>query len=414
MSKNLSRRNFLKATALSALGVAAMGTASAEAVESKAGLAPVFDGYGSKYEYGHWTVTATVINANSEDFNTNASFSVYEIADYTEAHPVADNYATNGVTDQNNIASMYVITSGNDALLIDMGNGASKTAGQWGEDASDPAVIEKINAEYKEVVLGLAGGRNLKVAITHKHGDHVGYSDALADLGLTCYFPAGDESDSIKKRFEAYDFQLFTPGEFQIPVGDIVVDTIVCPGHTNASTIFVINTPVITYNYNASNADASYVAFIGDAIGSGSSVWLNSLNSLKLFYENIDAAIEKMVAYTEFDACLGKGAETGANMLLLGGHSWQYNNRFGKMRMDIEYAKSMQNVIKALKDPSKWEYHGVDGLAMEAWMKKGYVALKDAESNGRYTAYFGTTLTSAGAITSSITNMQKFAGIIEE
>ena len=54
MSKNISRRNFLKVSALGALGMTAIGSiAMAEenkGAGGKAGLAPVFDGYGSKYE----------------------------------------------------------------------------------------------------------------------------------------------------------------------------------------------------------------------------------------------------------------------------------------------------------------------------------------------------------------------------
>ena len=415
MSKQITRRNFLKATALSALSMSAIGAAVAEEKPAigKAGLAPVFDGYGSKYEYGHFTVEATVIDANSEEFNTNASFSIYHIMDYTAAVPYASSLPTNGATTENNTASMYVITSGDDALLIDLGNGPANTAKNHGENKDDEAVVAKINEEYRDLVLALADGRNLKIAITHKHGDHVGYSTAFEGMNMTVYFPEGDSGEKIVKRFETYDFQTFVPGEFTIPVGEIVVDTVLCPGHTNASTIFVINTPVITYNYGATNASASYVAFIGDAIGSGSSVWLFNYNGMKLMDENIDAVIEKLESYTAFDACLGKGEETGAKMLLLGGHGWQYENAFGTMRMDIEYAKSMQNLIHAAKDSSKWAYDGVDGLDFTEWMKLGKVALKDVgDGSGRYTCYFGTTLTSAAGITGSLEGMRQYAGQI--
>lgn len=411
MSKNLSRRNFLKATALSALGVAALGTTASAEAAGKAGLAPVFDGYGSKYEYGHFTVEATVINANSEEFNTNAGFSVYHIMDYTAAVPYADSMDTNGATSANNTASMYVITSGADALLIDMGNGASSTARQHGEDNKDEAVIAKINQEYKDLVLSLAGDRKLSIAITHSHGDHVGYSTAMENMGLTVYFPEPDASESMQKRFANYDFQTFVPGEFSIPVGEISVDTILCAGHTNGSTIFVINTPAITYNYDASNASASYLAFTGDAIGSGSSSWIFSLAGLQQLEAGIDAAVKALEAYTEFDACLGAGVEKGAKMLVLGGHGWQYFNAFGTMNMDIEYVRSAANLIHVLSDASMWEYDKVDGLSFKDWMKRGKVALKEC-NNGRYTAYFGTTLTSAAAITCPLKAMRQFSGQI--
>ena len=418
MNKNISRRNFLKVSALGALGMTAIGSiAMAEenkGASGKVGLAPVFDGYGSKYEYGHFTVEATVIDANNEEFNPNASFSIYHIMDYTAEVPYADSMATNGATTENNTASMYVITSGKDALLVDMGNGAASTASHFGEDREDAAVLEKINTEYRDLVLSLAGERELKIAITHKHGDHVGFSSAMEGLGLTVLFPEGDVTDSIKERFANFDFQTFVPGEYQIPVGEIMIDTIFCPGHTDASTIYVINTPVITYNYGATHATATYISFIGDAIGSGSSVWIFSLDGLKQFEAGIDAAVEKLEGYTLFDTGLGAGEQTGAKMLLLGGHGWQYQNAFGTMNMDIEYAKSMQNLIHVLHDSDKWAYDGVDGLDFKAWMKRGNIALKDVGSNGRYTSYFGTTLTSAGAITCPLEAMRQFAGQISE
>ena len=420
MGKEFSRRDFLKATAAGTLGVAVLGAtgltvgAEEKAAANKAGLAPAFNGYGSKYEYGHFTVEATVINGNSEEFNSNPSFSVYHIMDYTAEVPYADSMATNGATTANNTASMYVITSGDEALLIDMGNGAASTASHFGEDPEDEAVLEKINTEYRDLVLSLVEDRKFKIAITHQHGDHVGFSTAMEGMGYTVLFPEGDVNESITNRFANYDFQTFVPGEYQIPVGEITIDTILCGGHTTASTIYVINTPLITYNYDATNATATYISFSGDAIGSGSSVWIFSIDGLNLFNEQIDAAVERLESYTSFDAGLGAGEETGAKLLLLGGHGWQYVNRFGTMNMDIEYAKSMQNLIHILSDASKWQYDGVDGMKLEDWMKQGYVALKAVEGNTRYTCYFGTTLTSAAAITGPLDAMREYAGILDE
>lgn len=415
---NLSRRNFLKATAVGTLGVAALGatglTALAEEgapATGKAGLAPVFNGYGDKYEYGHFTVEATVIDANSEGINGYASFSLYHIMDYTAANPYADSYDANGATNANNTSSMYVITSGDEAILVDMGNGASATARQFGEDSKDQAVLDKIDAEYRDLVLSLVGERKFKIAITHQHGDHVGYSTALAGLGYTVLYPEPDVTDSIVSRFEDYDFQTFVPGETSIPVGGIALDTILCEGHTPGSTVYVINTPVITYNYGATNASATYIVLSGDAVGSGSSVWIFSLDGLNQLNGSIDRVVTALEGYTAFDAGLGKGEEKGAKLLLLGGHGWQYENRFGTMNMDIEYVKSMQNLIHLLADGSKWQYHGVDGLSIEGWMKQGYIALKECNM-GRYTCYFGSTLTSAAAITGPLTAMRQYAGLI--
>lgn len=372
-----------------------------------------FDGYGSKYEYGHFTVEAVVINSNSEPFNSNPSFSVYHIMDYTAQVPYADSTPTNGATTQNNTASMYIITSAKDALLIDMGNGPVATAKNFGENHEDEKVLEALNTEYRDLISSLIEDRNFEIAISHLHGDHVGYSTAFAGQNLTVHFPKPDVNEKITGRFKEYNFQPFIPGEMQLIVGDIVVDTILCPGHTNGSTLFMINTPVITYNHDATNAAATYLCFSADAIGSGSSVWTFTLEALEQLNDNINGVIEKLETYTDYDTGLGLGVEQGAKLLFLGGHGWQYTNRFGRMNMDIEYAKSMQNLIHVLSDGSKWEYDGVDGLTLEQWMKRGNVALKTVNIADRYTAYFGTTLTSAAAITCPLPAMRQYAKLID-
>jgi hypothetical protein len=70
---------------------------------------PEFSGVGSTYEYGHFTVEAIALDANSEDFNENASFTVYSINDYTAAVPMADSYDANGATTENNIELRIVV-----------------------------------------------------------------------------------------------------------------------------------------------------------------------------------------------------------------------------------------------------------------------------------------------------------------
>lgn len=420
--KNLTRRDFLKASAAgtltmmltSATGILSFATEEGISANA-AGLKPIFDGHGNKYEYGHFTIEAIVIDANKEDINPNAVFSLYHIMDYTEAVPYADSYDANGVDhNQNNTSSMYILISGDEALMIDLGNGPTATARHFGEDASDQAVLDKIDQELRDIAASLVEDRNFRIAITHKHGDHVGFSTAFAGQGITVYYPEKDMSDNIAKRFAEYDFQTFTEGEFQIEVGDVTVDTILCQGHTDGSTIYVINTPVITYNASMTQADARYLVMSGDAIGSGSSVWIFSYDGLVQFNGSIDQAVKKLESYKAYDDGLGKGVQNTAELLLLGGHGWQYTNRFGNMRMDLEYARSMQSLIHNLNESWRWQYDGVDGLSLEDWMRKGYICLKSCNTNnGRYTAYFGSTLVSSAAITGPFTAFQQYAGYTE-
>ncbi|MCI8634245.1 MAG: MBL fold metallo-hydrolase [Eubacterium sp.] len=370
---------------------------------------PVFNGNGSKYEYGHFTTEAVVLDANSEEGNPNGSYSIYHIMDYTKDVPYADSYDANGATDGNNTASMYVITSGDNALLIDMGNGAASTASHFGEDSKDEAVIARLNQEFKDLVEALAAGRRLEIAISHQHGDHVGYSSAMKEYKV--YYPEGDVNDKMKDRFKDYNFTTFTPGDaFKIQVGDLTVDTLLCAGHTNASTIYIINTPVVTYNEDKTKASAKYMVFSSDAVGSGSSVWLFSAAGMRQFDEGIDEVVEKLEGYSSYNAGSGLGTKNDATIQLLGGHGWQYENRFGTMSMDISYVRNMKELIHRLADKENWRYDGQDGKTLEEWMAEGYVVLKDVGNMGRYTAYYGNPKTSAAGITGPHTAMLEYAG----
>ncbi len=369
---------------------------------------PVFNGNGSKYEYGHFTTEAVVLDANSEEGNPNGSYSIYHIMDYTKDVPYADSYDANGATDGNNTASMYVITSGNNALLIDMGNGAASTASHFGEDSKDEAVIARLNQEFKDLVEALAAGRHLEIAISHQHGDHVGYSSAMKEYKV--YYPEGDVNDKMKDRFKDYNFTTFTPGDaFKIQVGDLTVDTLLCAGHTNASTIYIINTPIVTYNEDKTQASAKYMVFSSDAVGSGSSVWLFSAAGMRQFDEGIDEVVEKLESYSSYNAGSGLGTKNDATIQLLGGHGWQYENRFGTMTMDISYVRNMKELIHRLADRNNWRFDGDGGKTLEEWMAEGYVVLKDVGNMGRYTAYYGNPKTSAAGITGPYTAMVEYA-----
>ena len=369
-----------------------------------------FKGNGTTYECGHFTAEAVVINGNSESFNKNPSFSVYHIMDYTQQNPPGDGKQTNG-TGAKSMSSAYVILSGEEALLIDMGNDPLTTAKNFDEDYENEEVIKNLTAQYRQLILHLIGSRKLTIAISHLHYDHIGYSAAFENQGITLLFPAGDVNAQIIDHFKGYHFKPFTPCETRISVGQIALDTLLCPGHTNGSTLFTINTPLITYNQHATSYTATYLTFCGDAIGSGSSVWFFSLDGLKTLNHHIGPVVKKLESYTFFDASLGLGREKGAHLLFLGGHAWQYTNRFGTMNMNIEYIKTMENLLHILADSSKWRYDGDEGLTLEQWLKQGYVVLKPATNSDLYTAYFGTTLTSCAAITCTLPIMKEYAGL---
>ncbi len=99
----------------------------------------------------------------------------------------------------------------------------------------------------KEIVETLANGKEVIVAITHNHFDHVGAIDVFKDK--TILFP-------LKDKEKTKGFTYISDG-YVIDLGDKKIKAIEVPGHTAGSMAFIEDELVIT----------------GDAIGS-SYVWL--------------------------------------------------------------------------------------------------------------------------------------------
>ena len=383
---------------------------------------------GDTCEYGHFTVKVLEANANSEDFNENTDFSLYEIMDYTQKVPYADSYNANGATEDNNTSSMYILTSGDHALLIDLGNGAEATARHFGEVDTeqkddngnyvvDEAVIDKINSEYHNLIHEIIGDRDYQIAITHNHGDHTGYYSALGGEGLTVYFPEKDYGDDQKAMFDdLYQVETFTPGDFIINVGDVKVESISCKGHTDDSALFLIDTPVVTYDFDGDKAVSSsgqYILLTGDAIGSGSSVWLFSSYAVKNLTKSISSVYGKMKTMTNYDDYLGNGEKTDATLRIYGGHGWQYTNRFGDMKMDLGYIKSMKDLLDRLPE-GDWvtaDAEGVaeDGTDINTLLEDGKMVMKPA-NDWMSTVYAGTDLSEVAAVTSMPDVFNEIAG----
>lgn len=378
---------------------------------------PEFNAVGDTYEYGHFTVQALALNANSEEFNENTDFSLYSINDYTAEVPWADSYDANGATSDNNTATMYVITTENKAILVDLGNGAAATASHFGEDAENEEVLDALNAEYKDLVMSLAGGRDLEIAITHNHGDHIGYFPALAGEGLKMYFPAEDYTEQFIENngdfAEIYDLELFTPGELTLTADDLDIETLLCSGHTAASTIFILDTPVVSYEYNdageATDSSAEYMVLSGDAVGSGSSGWIFSLDGLKTLAENIGPVYDKLASYTNYNDYPGEEEKTDATISLLGGHAWQTTNRFGDMNMDLTNIASLKSLLEQIPE-GKWVADGFEDKSIEELLQEGYVVTKPLEHPRLDTTiYYGPDLATVAGITTSMEALNEWA-----
>ncbi len=366
-------------------------------------------GLKNKKESAHFTVETIVSNANSEEINQNPDFTVYEIDDYTKETPMADSYDANGATEDNNTASMYLVTTDKKAVLIDMGNGAAVTATHFGEDAENKEVLSALEKEYKELIDTLVGDRELEIAVTHNHGDHLGYYSALAGNNIKLYFPEGDYTDAVVEKYgdlsKVYNLELFTPGEFDIALSDdLNLNTISCAGHTDASTLYVLDVPVVSYetdkNGEYSGSSAQYLVFTGDALGSGSSGWIFTAEGMKKLMDSIGPVYDKLASYNSYNDYLGEESKE-AGILIKGGHSWQTTNRFGEMSMDLSYVKSMKDLCEKIKE-GNWVKDGDEGKSIEELLKEGKLVTKPLEHPFlNVTIYYGEEPSSIAGITTS-------------
>lgn len=379
----------------------------------------VFQNVGDTYEFGHFTIEAIVLNANAESFNENPEFSLYSINDYNSIVPNAYSDTCNGVTSEefpNNCSTMYLIVTEDYALLIDLGNGPTATAKNHGEDPDDPTVIAKLNEEYLSIVNELIGDRVLKIAVTHNHGDHIGYRTAFeTSKGIEVFFPAVD----YNKPYFGNNFAVttFTPGECSIGLGNgISVDTIWAGGHTAGSTIFAISVPVVSYEYDADrkpvSSSATYIVFGGDAIGSGGGVWLFNQGALEMMAQSLPGVVAALEAYNTYNDYLAEEVKSDASIEIMGGHNWQRVSRFGRLNMGLEFVKNLNTMMGLIKE-GKWVEEGYEGKTEVELLKAGYVVHYNwgIEHFLGESMYYGTNIADVCCVDSNIAALNAFAGI---
>lgn len=179
---------------------------------------------------------------------------IFHIDEGTTANP-------NGPT--NNGSSIYLVIGEDTAAIIDGGNG------------------ERGNANFKdsdmaEIVQALVGDREMKVIITHSHGDHTGlfqdedsYSVVPKDIP---FYISEDDLDTLAGAVkEKYTVNTLKDGE-EIEAGGRTLHVVTMPAHTDGSVV------LIDYEND--------VIFSGDTIGSGT-VWLFSEDNLVQYNRSV-------------------------------------------------------------------------------------------------------------------------------
>lgn len=234
---------------------------------------------------------------------------VFHIEDSNSSNPAGNHLDKDGKsTSMNNCSDMYLVVGKDIAMLIDLSNNV-----KWDSTATE---------SLRSVVYERAGNRKLYITVTHKHGDHLGMLSAFKDDVKASFWIPEAEFKGMDI-FPAGRTTYFTTNASMTLGSDYTINTMEVPGHTDHSTLFFIK-------------DKNMV-FSGDAIGSGSGVWLFT-------YENFISykpGIENLIKYIEDPANLIDPEK----LVIYGGHAWQKGN---VEKLTRQYIYDMQTLIEKI------------------------------------------------------------------
>jgi hydroxyacylglutathione hydrolase len=212
---------------------------------------------------------------------------VYRIEDANDDNPSGAVLGDDGqMISMNNCSDIYLIVGGEKALLIDLSNDI-----QW-----HPSAAESL----RQLVFELTGDKALFISVTHKHGDHLGMLPAFAEDPQCRFWIPGNEFSGTNI-FPDQRTAYFEENASLDLGGGLVVNTLEVPGHTPHSTLFFLR--------------GRNLVFSGDAIGSGSGVWLFNEESFYTYRRSID----NLIRYLED----GANGMDPAKLRIYGGHYWQ-------------------------------------------------------------------------------------------
>jgi len=235
---------------------------------------------------------------------------VYRIEDANSSFPAGLKTDKDGkVMSMNNCSDIYLVTGQEKALLIDLSNFI-----KW-----DDTAIESLRSLISERI----GNKELYITVTHKHGDHLGMLPAFRDdKKVKFWIP---EAEFRGMDIFPKERTTFFPENASMDLGGgYLITTIEVPGHTEHGTLFFIK-------------DRDMV-FTGDALGSGSGVWLFNYESFITYTKSID----DLIRYIE-------NSENHVNpekLVLYGGHYWQRGSR---EKIGSEYIYNMKTLIEKIR-----------------------------------------------------------------
>ena len=210
---------------------------------------------------------------------------------------------------------MYLLVGRDKAMLVDLSNDV-----RWADNAEES--LRSLVSEYSQ-------GRSLVITITHLHGDHLGMLRAYYNDENVHFWVPKAEFYPPDPFFPEKRTTLFEENA-SFDLGGMVVKTLKVEGHTPGSTLFFV--------------DGRDIVFTGDAIGSGSGVWIFSAEAFGEYKQGVT----KLINYINNPA-------NGINkekLLIYGGHTLQapHGGPLG-----IQYILDMDELIRLMEAGSGYE-----------------------------------------------------------
>lgn len=234
---------------------------------------------------------------------------VYNIEDSNDSNPAGIVTGDDGqIVHMNNCSDMYLIRGDKKTLLIDLSNDV-----KWDDTARE---------SLRSIVYDLAGNNELFITITHNHGDHLGMLPAFKDDPKVKFWIPEAEFKGMDIFPENRTTCFPQNASFDLG-GGMLINTMEIPGHTDHSTIFFLK--------------SKNMVFTGDAIGSGSGVWLFNKESFYTYIKSIDALIKHIKDPT-------RNIDRD-KLIIYGGHGWQR----GKLeKLTVQYIYDMELLIERM------------------------------------------------------------------
>lgn len=234
---------------------------------------------------------------------------VWHIEDCNSSNPAGMGKRADGSFGNNNCSDMYIIRGKKKALLIDLSNKIN-----WAENADEA---------LRTIFYDRAGDREKVITITHNHGDHVGMLYAFKDEeDVTFLLPDNDFAKD--KSFPEGRKSLISSLDI-IDLGGMVLQCVQAEGHTPGSMVFFLK--------------GHDLAFSGDAIGSGTGVWIFSYDGFLQYTKGVPA----LISYIN-DPANGVDA---SKLVFRPGHVWQHGSL---EKLDMQYLLDMQTLIEKIGD----------------------------------------------------------------